>query len=90
MTRNFKLTVKGKVQGVFYRQNTLEKAKQLGLKGFVRNEPDGDVYIEAEGSVELLDALVSWCREGPPRAQVEQVDVREGEVKGFTDFIIKR
>jgi acylphosphatase len=89
-TKHFNITVSGKVQGVFYRQSTMEKARELELKGFVRNEANGDVYLEAEGSDEKLEELVKWCRQGPSRARVERVNVSEGELKNFTDFIIKR
>jgi len=83
------ITVAGKVQGVFYRASCKEKAIELGIKGFVRNEPDGKVYIEAEGRDELLDQFVSWCNEGPRMARVDQIDVEEGEVKNFTSFEIR-
>jgi acylphosphatase len=90
MTQHLNIRVVGKVQGVFYRASALEKAQELGLYGFVRNEPDESVYLEAEGAPEQLEKLVNWCRQGPPRAKVEQVDVRPGEWQGFTRFEIKR
>lgn len=56
--KHYNITVSGKVQGVFYRASTKEKAEQLGIKGFVRNQSDGTVYIEAEGEVSQLDAFI--------------------------------
>jgi acylphosphatase len=71
------ILVSGKVQGVFYRASTEEKAKEIGLTGFVRNEPDGKVYIEAQGKQEQLDELVKWCKRGPERARVDEITTAE-------------
>lgn len=68
-----RLNVKGKVQGVFYRQSTKERATALSLSGWVRNEPDGSVLIEAQGEKDSLDALLAWCWQGPLQAEVSQV-----------------
>lgn len=70
-----RLVVKGRVQGVFYRQTTKEKARQLSLRGWVANADDGSVVIEASGPVKSLEALISWCWQGPPAGKVESVDV---------------
>jgi len=70
------ILVKGRVQGVFYRQSTREKANSLGLSGWVRNLPDGQVEIEASGPRPSLDALIAWCDDGPPHATVDSVDVK--------------
>ena len=58
------LIIYGKVQGVFFRASTKDKAIELGLKGFVRNQPDGTVEVIAEGSEKQLQELVAWCHEG--------------------------
>ena len=84
------IRVTGKVQGVFYRASTRDKARSLGLCGFVRNEHDGSVYIEAEGDKEKLDQFVNWCKQGPPNARVDKVEVAEREIKNFSQFEIKR
>ena len=84
------IRVSGKVQGVFYRASTRDKARSLGLCGFVKNEADGSVYIEAEGDKEKLEQLVAWCKQGPPNAQVENVETTEGKLKNFDQFDIKR
>ena len=90
MIKHFAIVVRGKVQGVYYRASTAEKANELGVKGFVRNEKDNSVYIEAEGSEEHLRQLVEWCKQGPTAARVEQCIVTEGMVKNFSDFKIQR
>lgn len=81
------IRVYGQVQGVFFRQSSIDKAKQLGITGFARNEPDGTVYIEAEGSEEALEQFQNWCREGSSSARVDDVSVWGGEVKDYEDFI---
>ena len=90
MTQHINIIVSGKVQGVFYRAAAKEKANELGVKGFVRNEPTGNVYIEAEAPQEVLNEFVKWCASGPPRAQVHHVEVVPGEVSIFVSFEIKR
>ncbi len=84
------IRVSGKVQGVNFRFSARREAEELGLTGFVKNEPDGSVYIEVEGPFEQVDKFVEWCKEGPPRAMVENVITKEGEVRGFTRFEIRR
>lgn len=88
--KHFTITVTGRVQGVFYRRYTMEKAQTLGLKGFVRNEKDGSVVIKAEGSPSALQALADWCRDGSPESNVEDVKVSTGPIEGFSDFRIDR
>jgi acylphosphatase len=90
MTKAYAIIVSGRVQGVFYRASTHQKASELGLKGFVRNEPNGDVYIEAEGDEQVVQNLISWCKQGPPRARVDHVDVKEIPVKGYDAFEVRR
>ena len=90
VVRHVKIHVTGKVQGVFYRATTKDVADTLGLKGFVRNEHDGSVYIDAEGKPETIEQLIDWCRQGPPRAVVDKVDVIDDAVRGFPNFEVKR
>ena len=73
-----------------FRTYTKEKAEELGILGFVRNETDGSVYLEAEGPLEKMNELVEWCKRGPSRAQVTNVNVIYGELKAFKRFEIKR
>ena len=79
----------GIVQGVSFRQNTLAKARELGLQGFVRNLPDGRVEIVCEGSQEAIDNMIAWCGKGPRGAHVENLDIDWGEFEDeFKDFRI--
>lgn len=89
--KRISIHVRGKVQGVFYRASTVTKAQQLGVNGFVRNEPDGSVYMEAEGNEDKLNELIAWCRFGPPRARVDEVTVEtHATLRSFTDFRVSR
>jgi len=90
MRVHYSIHVYGKVQGVFFRANTQNKAEALGIFGWVRNEPDGSVYIEAEGSEEQMKEFVDWCQHGPTYARVEKVEHKEDELHGFQRFEIKR
>ncbi|HUH31362.1 MAG TPA: acylphosphatase [Rhodanobacter sp.] len=68
-----KFIVTGRVQGVFYRASTRQRALELGLVGYARNQPDGSVEVVASGPDVALDALQSWLQQGPPAAQVARV-----------------
>jgi acylphosphatase len=87
--KHFNIRVSGKVQGVFFRASTKEQADQLGVKGFVRNELNGDVYIEVEGDEEQLKIFSDWCSRGPSRARVDSIKVEESDLKNFGSFEIK-
>lgn len=82
--------VHGHVQGVFFRQSAQQRARQLGVSGYTRNNPDGTVTIEAEGPAEALDALEAWCHHGPPAAHVTQVNVATGPIQHYTTFEVLR
>jgi acylphosphatase len=90
MVKHFSILIRGRVQGVFYRASAKEMAMQLGIKGIVRNEEDGSVYIEAEGEEDALNQFISWCRKGPPRAMVTDVHVEEGSINNYSSFRIDR
>lgn len=86
-----KLRIKGRVQGVYFRQSALETAQALGVVGWVRNLEDGDVEAIAEGSDEALEKFVAWCHKGPASAKVTEVQVTEWPASGeFTTFRIER
>ncbi len=87
--RHINIRINGRVQGVAFRYSARSMALQIGLRGFVKNMPDGDVYIEAEGNPVQTDEFLSWCREGPSRAHVKSVFVTEGPWRGFQDFEIR-
>lgn len=86
--KHFNIKITGRVQGVFFRDSTRREANDLGVKGFVKNERDGSVYVEAEAKEEVLNEFVEWCRQGPPASQVDQVDIEEDVLKGFDSFRI--
>lgn len=88
--KGVRIRVSGKVQGVFFRASAKDVAEGLGLSGVVRNEPDGSVYVEAEGAEGALDHFAAWCRQGPPRAKVLTFVREEMEPKGYVGFTIER
>ncbi len=90
MTRAYSIVVKGRVQGVSFRFATHAKALKLQLTGWVKNLPNGDVQIEAEGKENHINELIDWCYVGPPLAKVEEVIAVETEVKEHRNFEIKR
>ena len=80
------ITISGRVQGVGFRFSAVNKAQQLGLKGFVKNRMNGTVYIEAEGEPEQLNEMVNWCWKGPPSAHVENVTRQEIPIRDYNRF----
>ena len=85
------LIVRGRVQGVSYRASTRAKAIELGLTGWVRNEPDGTVRAWAQGPEAELDAWVEWCNRGPTYARVTDVEVDAAEPdSSITTFVVRR
>ena len=86
MTQAVDVSVTGLVQGVFFRAETQQEAYRLDVTGWVRNEPDGSVAAHFEGEPGAVEAMVAWCREGPRRARVARVDVRDAEVTGARGF----
>lgn len=79
----------GRVQAVFFRYETREKALALGLAGWVRNLADGRVEAAFEGPKDAVETMVAWCREGPAGARVDTVDVRSTQPEGLTSFEIR-
>ncbi|WP_434151268.1 acylphosphatase [Methylocaldum gracile subsp. desertum] len=91
MTRRVHVFVGGVVQGVFFRAAACERASILGLRGWVRNLPDGRVEILAEGASERIAEFLDWCASGPPRAKVDSLEViEEIPVEEFTTFEVRR
>ncbi|MFP4588512.1 MAG: acylphosphatase [Candidatus Acetothermia bacterium] len=84
------LTISGHVQGVYFRANARDRAKRLGVKGWVKNLPNGDVEAVMEGEEKSLRDMISWCQKGPPMARVDGVDVAWRKFENqFDDFRIK-
>ena len=84
------LIIKGKVQGVFYRASAKEKAEDLGLTGWVKNTPEGYVEIMATGEMGVLERFITWCKKGPSRAIVTEVQLQSVNEKKFDRFRIER
>jgi acylphosphatase len=83
-----KILIEGSVQGVGFRYSTRKVAYEFGINGFVRNLPDGSVYIEAEGSEVQMEEFIKWCRNGPARARIHSVSIENGTLVHFSDFVI--
>jgi acylphosphatase len=89
MKKRYHILISGRVQGVFFRANTLKTARSLGLTGWVRNLPDGRVETVFEGEQENAEAMLAWCRTGTPPASVDHVDeAAESAAGSFTGFDI--
>ncbi len=82
-------TVRGKVQGVFFREATVSRAGELGVFGWVRNAEDGTLLVHAEGAAGAVDQLVAFLEEGPPSAKVEAVEVEPAKVEGHEQFAVR-
>jgi len=87
---NIQLRITGKVQGVYFRQSTLKMAEIIGLKGFVKNESDGSVFVEAEGENASVYKLIDYCHHGPEGAEVAHVSIIQGEIAGYNTFEIRK
>ncbi len=83
------ITIQGRVQGVGFRYYTKLKADTLDIRGFVKNQPDGSVYIEAEGEPDAMNAFIAFCRKGPPLARVINMVVVNDEYCGFKNFQVR-
>jgi len=81
--------VRGQVQGVFFRTQTRDRARSLGITGWVRNVPDGSVEAVFEGERRSVETLLDWCRRGPRGARVDDIDVRWEEPRGEDGFLIR-
>ncbi len=71
------LVVSGKVQGVFFRKNAKQRANELNIYGWVKNTNDDKVEILAQGNEQNLKKFIDWCKQGPPKATVENIEVKE-------------
>ena len=83
------VVVRGSVQGVFFRVETRNRARSLGLAGWVRNEPDGSVAAAFEGGDEAVESMIEWCRRGPAGARVDDVEVTWVDPEGEEGFSIR-
>ncbi len=85
---HWKIVVSGRVQGVAFRAYTKDKAIELGVAGTVRNNPDGNVEIEAEAPAEVMMTFYNWCKKGPPWARVMDISAVERPVEHMKYFRI--
>ena len=91
MTKQAIISIKGSVQGIFFRSEAREKARAFGLAGWVKNEADGSVTACAQGPSDPLEQFIRWCRQGPPGAKVEKINVNytDNPAEKLTGFEIK-
>jgi len=87
--RRVRVLVRGRVQGVFFRAESRERAESLALSGSARNLPDGSVEAVFEGDPERVGSMVDWCRRGPAGASVESVEVSSEEPTGERGFDVR-
>jgi len=81
--------ISGRVQGVGYRYSTVEKARELGVEGWVRNLPDGRVEALFAGDRAAVEQIVLWCHQGPTAAVVRQVNLEEADGLGIQGFTVR-
>jgi acylphosphatase len=79
----------GRVQGVFFRDSTRQRADAAGVAGWIANRPDGAVEAVFEGDPDAVESLVSWMREGPRSAEVDRIEVNEEEPEGLRGFDVR-
>ncbi|MFI5912340.1 acylphosphatase [Dactylosporangium sp. NPDC051541] len=85
-----RMLISGRVQGVYYRDTCRQVARAHGVAGWVRNLPDGRVEAVFEGDEGPVAALLTWCGDGPPEANVTGVEARDESVEGLNSFEIRR
>jgi acylphosphatase len=88
--RRVRVQISGHVQGVFFRTSCADRAERLGLSGWIRNASDGGVQAVFEGDDAGVDAMLAWCRKGPPHARVDRLEVVEEVPTGAEGFRITR
>jgi acylphosphatase len=84
-----RVTITGRVQGVFFRDSCVEHARAERVAGWVRNRADGSVEAEFEGPPAAVDRMIAWCHDGPPHARVDGVDARPVDLIGAPGFRVR-
>jgi len=84
------LLIRGRVQGVWFRESMRREAERLGVTGWVRNTPDGAVEAVVQGPAEAVDALIEWTRSGPPMARVDGIEIEASETHDQLNEFEKR
>ena len=89
-TVQVRILIEGKLQGINFRYKTQDRAKELGLVGFVRNLSDGRIEIEVQGNQPDVEKLLEWCQEEPHSSQIKSILYRYDDPnKGYNDFIVR-
>lgn len=84
------VTIKGRVQGVFYRASTQNEAERLGIKGWVKNMPNGDVQAVFQSDPTLIEQILEWCWQGPPASRVDKIEkTGQNPQKIYTTFEVR-
>ena len=89
MVKHLDISVRGQVQGVFFRAYAQEEAEKLSLSGYVGNQDDGTVRIEVEGEEKDLDVFLKWVERGPEGARVDEVHIKECDLQSLKGFDIR-
>ena len=90
MKINVRVIISGRVQGVWFRASTKQKAEQLGLMGWVRNTADGKVEAVFEGEENVVNQMIKWCYLGPPLSKVQNIEIKkQNPTNGFEGFSIR-
>ncbi len=89
MKKHYNITVTGRVQGIFFRGATRNIARYLNINGFVKNNSDGTVYIEAEGASENLSEFIKWCKKGHDYAIIDEIVVEKERFKNLKGFRVQ-
>jgi len=87
--RSTRVVIRGRVQGVFFRVGCAERARAAGVTGWVRNRPDGSVEALLQGEATAVEAVLAWCRTGPPGARVDAIDVVPTPASQAASFTIE-
>lgn len=87
--RSVRVTISGRVQGVFFRASCAELARDLGLAGSVRNLRDGRLSATFQGPDEAVERMLAWCREGPPAARVDALEIEDVPASDATGFRVE-
>ncbi len=88
-TKSFSIILYGRVQQVGFRYFVFKLAAELGVVGFVKNQPDGSVYVEAEGESHIIEVFIAHCKMGPPQAEVTRTIVVSIPLQDFNEFAIR-
>ena len=86
--KRISLLITGKVQGVGYRYSVKLKAESMAIRGYVRNQLDGSVFVTVQGENTAVENFVKWCYEGPSAALVRGVEKMPGSIEDFSEFKI--